>query len=109
MTGQEISLFNSLKRYLKKNLPSPAKCRIVLAPHLADEGETTLYKDGHFVIRIDASLKYGTIIDTLIHEWAHVLTLQPSSIKEHPQSYWVSHGKIYECFEKWRDKHEIGV
>lgn len=52
-------------------------------------------------IELDRTISFSSMIDALLHEWAHALSLTDSSIKEHPQSFGIAYSKVYSAFLSW--------
>lgn len=57
--------------------------------------------DQYIKIEYDKTVSEALIIDALIHEWAHALSLTDSSRKEHPQSFGIAYSKVYDAYDKW--------
>jgi len=60
---------------LRKNFPVDGSVRVVRRPCKRLAGFTTTDGCGNYTIKIDSRLSWDAQIDTLIHEWAHVLAI----------------------------------
>jgi hypothetical protein len=105
MTKNEWKKFKSLKRWFRKYCPAPAKYRIIFTGSIGKEdlGNTILHDDGTFIVHLRKQDNYQAVVDTTIHEISHIFTLTEYSHKDHPQSFWLAHGKLYESFLKWTE------
>lgn len=56
-------------------------------------------KNDHYLIRIDPSLQEHEALDTLLHEWAHALSLTKSG-DEHGSEWGIAYSKVYRAFLK---------
>lgn len=104
---RESASFNDAKRWLRKNFPSEYTVRIQLVDPSKIQGlDGNVYiipgkKETHFKILISNNLNIHQTIETLLHEWAHVLTTHSIPLdadKPHPDVFWAHYGRIY---RKW--------
>ena len=105
---RESASFDDAKKWLRKNFPSEYTVRIFLVAPSHIEGDDGWVrwipgpKEDHFRILISNSLNINQTIETLFHEWAHVLTTHSMPLDEnasHPDVFWAHYGRIY---RKWR-------
>jgi len=59
-----------------------------------------LEKD-YFLIRINAANKYEVKADTILHEWAHVLTWFDTELEPHGNTWGEAYARIYRAWLKW--------
>jgi hypothetical protein len=98
---EDLLGFDSLKRWIRKYKPSEVSYRVILTNNIGESGETTLYNNGTFIVKLREDVSYQSLIDTFIHEIAHVFSLELDSRKDHSAKFWTEHGKIYEEYLKW--------
>jgi predicted SprT family Zn-dependent metalloprotease len=68
---------------------------------MKDDGETE-YASGRFKIRINRRTSLTQRIDSILHEWAHVLTwFGAGHYEEHPDEWGLCYAKIYRAFMDW--------
>ncbi len=89
--------------WLRRNFPPPYPTR-VRSVKMKDYGDTTLSKGMRdFRIRISKNRSYAAKIDTLLHEWAHVLSWfgAESEIEDHSAEWGVTYARLYRTFIEW--------
>lgn len=104
---RENASFQDAKRWIRKNFPSEYTVRIQLVAPSSINGDDGRVRwipgknEDHFRILIADNLNIHQTIDTLFHEWAHVLTTHSIPLDEnssHPDVFWAHYGRIY---RKW--------
>lgn len=97
--------FRTVLNRLRKHLPPvyPVVCRRVRFPASASAtGECWLEKK-KFHIRIERRLDDDAAIDTLLHEWAHILLWNEHSVlslNDHGPEWGVAYSKVWLVFEE---------
>ena len=89
-----------LLAWLRREFPAqkPVKVR---GKAMEDCAETR-YERGHFNVSINSNKSYATMVDSAIHEWAHVLTWFGAGHEElHPEEWGVCYAKLYDAYDKW--------
>jgi len=87
--------------WLRRNFPTqfPVTVRSV---QMKDDGETSEYKGPQFIILINRNKSLAVRIDSILHEWAHVLTwFGAGHYEEHPDEFGLCWAKIYRTFIEW--------
>lgn len=91
-------------RWLKRNFPAPEGYPVfVCTVQMKDNGETEFVNYlGIFNMHIRRST-FTTKIDTLLHEWAHILTWfgAETEIEDHSGEFGEAWAKIYRTFLEW--------
>lgn len=85
-------LVQLLKKEHSPNLP--VKVRRVSVP-FNNDGDCQK-KDGYFLIRIERTLEEHEAIETLLHEWAHLLVWDHT--QKHTNEWGVAYSKMYRFF-----------
>ena len=92
-------------RWLRKTFPAdlPVYTKHTILPK---DGDYQIYGDTdrkptYYLIRFHKSAKYATLIDTIWHEWAHVLTWFAAKYEEHPNEFGEAYARIYRAWLKW--------
>ena len=103
------------KRWLRSRYPVWQPTRIVLMALRDAHGETELIGgnsslmsrpmgprgQGRFVIRIRRDQSHTMRIDSLLHEWAHVLTWFGLDEDDHAEEWGLAHSRIYRAWCDW--------
>ena len=92
--------YRKVVRFLKKNCESlfPVSVRRL---KLKDEFDGDCqFKDDHFLIRINRNLPEHEAIETLLHEWAHVIAWDRCTSDEHCDEWGKAYSRIYRAFLK---------
>ena len=58
-------------------------------------------KGGWFLIRLNKNDGYKVKIDTILHEWAHVLTWFDTECETHGNTWGEAYARIYRAWLKW--------
>lgn len=91
----------AVAKRLRKAFPTdtPVKVRMDIPAGHADFGSCNLIEEGerHFLIRIQKSLPYWTMVETMIHEWAHIVDWRPDFPFrcDHGPSWGVCYAEVY--------------
>ncbi len=92
-----------VERWLRACFPSPLPVRVVAVKQLEEKdttGECEAVK-GKLIVRIAMNNPKSVVVDTLLHEWAHVLTamlISMNDLDSHADEFWLSLGRIYRKF-----------
>ena len=99
MKRKSMPLYNKLVRFLKSRCPPdlPVKVRRVKLGFSIDG--FCDFKEDHFLIRINRTLKEHEAIETLVHEWSHTLAWNPDK-DEHCDEWGKAYSRVYRIFEK---------
>jgi hypothetical protein len=93
--------------WLRRNFPSHYNTTIRSVPTGKCHGYTE-YDKCCFRIKIERRQSFYLRIDTLIHEWAHVLTWFGAETHEDHSSEWgLAYAKIYRTFVEWNYGREV--
>jgi len=89
--------------WLRRNFPAPLPIIVRSVPILKWQGEAQCHSGRQFVIKIDRKQSFDLRIDTIIHEWAHVLTWfgAETNIEDHSAEWGIAYAKIYRTYLKW--------
>jgi hypothetical protein len=81
---------------LKKFCPLSRPVRLELVPLLQRTGNVgeSLVRSAEYILRIDSRMDEMTRIDTLLHEWAHLLSLRMEA-EVHGPIWGVCHARCY--------------
>jgi predicted SprT family Zn-dependent metalloprotease len=106
--------FRTVLNRLKKHLPPSylVVCRrICFSKKAKVTGECWLEKK-KFHIRIEKLLSNDAAIDTLLHEWAHILLWNEASVlklDDHGPEWGVAYSRVWLEFEKQFLAHDVGT
>lgn len=96
--------------WLRRNFPGQHSVYIRSTPIRKYHGGRVMkihgyaeYSKSQFNIRIESKSSFLLRIDTLIHEWAHVLTWfgAETDIEDHSSEWGIQYAKIYRTFIEW--------
>lgn len=99
--------FKQVIARLRENCPTdvPVQVRVRCLRKHKLYGSCTTYRDnaGHLskaVIDITKGLDVSTAIDTLLHEWAHVLDIEKNgpSREEHRNSWGIAYARVWRAY-----------
>jgi len=90
--------------WLRRNFP-PAEPTFIRSICMKGQnlcGETELLRS-YFYIRVNKAHTYRLKIDTLLHEWAHVLTWfgAEAETEDHGAEWGIMYAKLYRTFLEW--------
>ncbi len=93
-------------RWLRRNFPSnlPVRVRSERMVSFKYCGDTTYSEDANnFKVRIRRSQSHSSKIDTLLHEWSHILTWfgAESEHEDHSGEWGLIYAKLYRTFLEW--------
>lgn len=98
-----------LLSWLRTDCPTPKPVVVRTVP-LKDNHGLTFFQNKQYHIRIDSNGDYRCRIDTLIHEWAHVLAwpqLMPEDEQQQHNPAWgAMYGVVYQSYLRWRNHEE---
>jgi len=87
--------------WLRREFPSTHKVTVRTVANSSKTSQGEIEKRGHtFEIRISKQC-FHLKIDSLIHEWAHLLTWHGNDEDEHGEEWALMFGKIYRAFILW--------
>lgn len=90
--------------WLRRNFPppKPTYVRSLCMKGQGLCGETEFFR-GYFYINVNKAHTYRLKIDTLLHEYAHVLTWfgAESDIEDHGAEWGITYAKLYRTFLEW--------
>lgn len=113
MTADERKVRAALRateRWLRAAFPPGCRVRVVTCASVGGTdavggwdvyGECEPPVNGLATVRVSLDQSVEQARDTLMHEWAHVLTivgLQASGQDLHADAYWITYGRIYRAF-----------
>lgn len=84
-------------RVLRHDIP-PSKPVILKRTKLDDWDGFCTRRRKNFLIRIDKTLNESHAIDTLLHEYAHVISHDDSGFGDHGLKWGKAYSKVYKCF-----------
>tara|TARA_B100000287_G_scaffold274241_1_gene258265 strand:+ start:874 stop:1305 length:432 start_codon:yes stop_codon:yes gene_type:complete len=102
----------ALFKIFKKYLPLHKPVKLIIRDLAYDDGMCGWAGDGRkgFVISINKSLCYNCKIDTLIHEYAHAITMAQNTYdpkEDHDKSWGEQFAVTYRCFlEHWPEYND---
>ena len=91
-------------RWLRRNFPVEYRVEVQSSIQIKDCGDTTYSESSKsFKIRVRKSQSLTSKIDTIIHEWAHVVTWFgfESEKEDHSGEHGMAQSKIYRTFLLW--------
>ena len=95
MSGGRLRAFWKAKRWLRENFPTRCPVRIYLRPIKGDMGLCNFdCETERFVVSISSDLNLNETLETLCHEWAHVLR---EHIPEGPHDHDDGHDPIFDA------------
>jgi hypothetical protein len=111
MNRKERSRWSKTVLWLHKSFPARGRVSVRSVPLQKLCGYCRL-SDDRFLIRIDAKAPYRVKLDTILHEWAHVITWFGSDTEEDHGGEWgLAYAKIYREFLIWdygrKKKHAV--
>lgn len=98
-----MSRFDRFAYFLKEEAPTRRRTVIRLVP-MKDDGSTSLSDRGLITVCISSYLPVHRQLDTLVHEWGHVLEFDKHG--NHGREWGIGQSKAYEAWEKFRDEAE---
>lgn len=107
LSKRQYFFWKALQERLRKKYPSPVKnTRVMIQDWLNKKpynGTTAWNAEREMVtIYIRRAAPFDVKIDTLIHEWAHVI----SQTEDHGPKWSRSYGRCYRVFEKLVGEHQ---
>lgn len=89
--------------WLRLRFPStvPVKVRRIPLRHYSVDGDCC-FTGKDYRIRIEKNQPFSAQMDSLFHEWAHVLSwLAMPGESDHSGSWGLAYAAIYSAFERW--------
>ena len=93
--------WRSLLRKLRKHFPVQGTVKVIRYPVNCDCGLTT-FNGRNYRIRINSNQPDAGLVDTLLHEWAHVCAIEEAYRHEGP--WGVLYAEIYDTWTRNFDK-----
>ncbi len=91
--------FDRTLRFLRASFPSVAPVRVRTVRLKDRDGDATFMEGGYWRIRVARDLAQGAAIDTIIHEWAHIIDLERNGWPKNPDNHSYLHrnswGEVY--------------
>ena len=92
-------------RWLRKEFPGPVsvytkQVKLPIVGKMQILGDTER-KAACFIIRLHKPSEYRVKMDTILHEWAHVLTWFDCKYEDHPNVWGEKYAGIYRSWLKW--------
>ena len=90
--------------WLRRNYPVKMKVTIRRVRNLRKKEPNIGYSEGtnrSIYIAIDYNTSFALQCDTLLHEWAHVMTWDGNDIDEHGEEWGLAYARIYRLFVAW--------
>jgi len=94
--------FRSFAAFLKKKAPAKRKVTIRRVT-MKDDGSTSLSDNGRITVCVNASLPVHRQLDTLVHEWGHVLEYDKTGL--HGREWGIGCSKAYEAWEEFVEQY----
>jgi len=92
--------FEKFVKYLKERVPTKRKVAVHRIA-MKDDGSTGLSDCGRITVSISRKLPVHRQLDTLVHEWGHVLEFDKHG--NHGREWGIGQSKAYEAWEEFRD------
>lgn len=97
--------FSTVLRRLKKLLPPvhPVSCRRIRFTKGSVNTAECWLANRKFYIRLERRLGNDAAIDTLLHEWAHILLWTPNNalnLDDHGPEWGLAYSRVWQMFEK---------
>lgn len=90
--------------WLRQEFPPRCKVRVRCRriKREKDHGWTNLYGNPkRFEVIIQSNRQLALRVDTIIHEWAHVITWSGNDTDDHGEEWGLAYARIYREFIKW--------
>jgi hypothetical protein len=101
----KVKKLRKFLRYLRRNL-RPGRKTIVRLVDIKDCGELILDR-GRYTIYIKQNQSWNNMVDSLIHEWAHVLDEWDGTTREeHRDSWGVWYSRCYRAYLKHQESRK---
>lgn len=94
MTKEQLGFWAALRQRLRRETGVTPK--VHCEKYTGINGSTVWRADGSVRIHISRMLDFEARVDTLLHEWAHVL----ARTEEHNRAWSDAHGKCYRIMER---------
>ena len=87
-----------LRREFPTHFPTTVRSRVIKSGNDGD----TWSSDKSYLIVVNRKKSYSVRIDTILHEWAHAMTvISGDHSKDHSPAWGVYHAEIYRKFFEW--------
>jgi len=93
--------WRALIRELRLRFPTESRVEVRRCP-IREDGELTIGVDV-FRIYVNVKLDKTGQVDALLHEWAHILTIEKAAYL-HEGAWGVAYAAIYSMWEKWDEQ-----
>lgn len=95
--------YMELVKYLKSRLPLSHPIKVKRVNIRKDYDGDCQFKQGIFIIRIQKTLTENSAIDTVIHEFSHVLSWHKEE-NIHGPIWGKAYSKVYNKFLEWQNE-----
>ena len=100
---KEDQKIRALFEIFKKYIPISRPVKLIIRKLALDDGMCGWAGDGRkgFVISINKELCYNCKVDTIIHEYAHAITMASGEYnpeEDHDSKWGEAYAKVYRCF-----------
>jgi len=100
---KEDQKIRALFTIFKKYAPVPRPVKLIIRKLAFDDGMCGWAGDGRkgFVISVNKELCYNCKVDTIIHEYAHAITMangEHNENEDHDAKWGKAYAKTYRCF-----------
>ena len=91
--------------WLRRKFPPPRPVRVRRASLPPEEGSKvfgeTVNGGRQYTIKIEGRQSWPLIRDTLLHEWAHILTWNGNDTDDHGEEWGLQYARIYREYVAW--------
>lgn len=100
---KEDQKIRALFKIFKKYIPLPRPVKLIIRKLAFDDGMCGWAGDGRkgFVISVNKELCYNCKVDTIVHEYAHAITMangQHDENEDHDKKWGEAYAETYRCF-----------
>ena len=100
---REDQKIRALFKIFRKYIPIPRPVKLIIRKLAFDDGMCGWAADGRkgFVISVNKELGYNSKIDTIIHEYAHAITMASGDHddnEDHDGKWGEEYARTYRCF-----------
>lgn len=87
-------------RRLRRIAPIDGRVRVVLVNTQSDDCGGVLMSKGDHRVSINANLGFEAALDSLHHEWAHILRFEAGAPDPtvHDDAFWIEYGALYRAW-----------
>lgn len=100
-----VKRWRALIRKMRERFPAEATIHVRRRPLKDDDGYVTFRLGVAYCITINSQINWNAQIDTLIHEWAHVLAVELAC--NHGAQWGITYAEIYRAYDNNFQAEEI--